>query len=142
MKKIMLVLLSLTMLLSIVGCGNDDTKVSEDNASTGQVYTVDAAELDPNIHPEDYPLINISEFESAFEKLKEANMSGELDTYEDVSNIFTIDGAYYENCDNDYEGTMYKYYGWYADNGNSILVTFKEEDNKLKYHAYTSNGIE
>lgn len=141
MKKIIAILLSLAMMLVIIACDNEKENTSEESLSNNQAYTVDVGELDPNIYPEAYPLITFSEFESDFEELKEANVSGKLDSYEDIVNIFGVDGAYYENCDNDYNGTLYKYYGWYADNGVSILITFKAEKDKLEYFAYTTNGI-
>lgn len=141
MKKIIVLSLILAMIFAFAGCKNEDTAGKADDAPDSIAYRVDVAELDPNIYPDDYPLINIDDFEKAFESFKEANTKGELATYQDIVNIFSVDGAYYENCDNDYNGTMYKYYGWYADNGVSILITFKAEGDQLEYYAYTTNGI-
>lgn len=81
------------------------------------------------------------DFEAAFEVLKEANMNAELDGYQDIADIFGVDGAYYENCDLDYNNQLYKYYGWYADNGRSVLITFLVDGKNLKYYAYTESGI-
>lgn len=139
--KVIVFLLVLPIAFTLVACGDSGTNEGVKDSPDTITYTVDVAELDPNVYPEDYPLIGFSDFESAFENLKEANVKGELETYQDIVNIFDADGAYYENCDKDYEGTMYKYYGWYADNGVSILITFKAKGDKLEYFAYTTNGI-
>lgn len=125
-------LLIVAMTFILVACGNKDDSIK---------YTVDVEELDPRVYPDDYPLIAFSDFESAFEDLKEANANIKLNTYKDIVNIFGLDGAYYKNCDMDYQGKTYKYYGWYADNDVSILITFIAEGNLLRYYAYTTSGI-
>lgn len=144
MKKLTLFLLTVVMGLSLVACGNGNNKSQVDGGSqitTGPVYTVDVSELDPNIYPDDYPLIASSDFETAFEKLKDANVKAEINSYQDVVNIFGVDGAYYENCDVESGDQLYKYYGWYADDGVSVLITFKADGTNLEYFAYTGNGI-
>jgi hypothetical protein len=59
-------------------------------------------ELDPNVYPNDYPLIDSSDFDAAFETLKDGIYEGTLGGYQEVVNIFGVDGAYYENCDMEY----------------------------------------
>lgn len=130
-KKFTVLLLILAMVFILAGCGNTDGT---------PVYKVDVAELDPSVYPDDYPLIDSSDFESAVENLKQANIDGELDTYQDIVNIFGVDGAYYENCDREDEGITYKYYGWYSYNDVGVIITFKAKGSKLKYYAYTTSG--
>ncbi|NLB42961.1 MAG: hypothetical protein GX815_12055 [Clostridiales bacterium] len=143
MKRVIVFLLILLMTLLFVACGNENVNKNEngDTIFNSPVYTVDTIELDLNTYPDDYPLIAFSDFELAFENLKEANMNADVDTYQDIVDIFGADGAHDINCDKDYNGTMYKYYGWYADNGVSILITFKANGAQLEYYAYTTNGI-
>ena len=153
MKKVIIFLLVIVMVMSLAACGKSEVAeetttepASTEPASTtptssDAVYTVDVKELDPNVYPSDYPLIASADFEAAFEKLKEANNKAEINDYQDVADFFGVDGAYYENCDMDYSGELYKYYGWYADDGVSVIITFKAEDNNLEYFAWTGNGI-
>ena len=150
MKKLATILLAGAMVLGFTACGNgggsggDGDSESEKTvkaASSDPVYTVGVATLDPNVYPDSYPLIASGDFEAAFKNLTDANMRNELNTYEELVEIFGVDGAYYENCDMDYSGQMYKYYGWYAENGISVLITFKMNGNNMKYFAYTGNGI-
>jgi len=117
-----------------------DTTVTED-ATFVPVYKVDVEELDPNVYPDDYPLIPIAKFEAAFQLLSDGIVEGRLDSYQDVYDIFGVDGAYYENCDKLYNDQLYKYYGWYADSGVSIFLTFKSDGESLEPFAYTGNGI-
>ena len=134
--------------MSLVACskgeggnnGGDSTTTSGD-APVSPVYTVDVETLDPNVYPDDYPLIAIEDFEAAFEELAEGIYEGTLDGYSDIVDIFGVDGAYYENCDLVHNGQLYKYYGWYADSGVSVFVTFKSDGDNLKCYAYTGNGI-
>ena len=148
MKRFTIFLLTAVMILTLAACGNSGNgsgNLANGNvvgeAAAGPVYKVDVKELDPDTYPADYPLIAFSDFESAFKKLSSGIYEGTLDSYQDVVDIFGVDGAYYENCDMDYSGELYKYYGWYADNGVSVLVTFKTDGNNLKCYAYTGNGI-
>ena len=139
MKRFTIFLLTAVMILTLAACGNSGNgsgNLANGNvvgeAAAGPVYKVDVKELDPDTYPADYPLIAFSDFESAFKKLSSGIYEGTLDNYQDVVDIFGVDGAYYENCDMDYSGELYKYYGWYADNGVSVLVTFKADGNNLK----------
>ena len=143
MKKITTFLLAGVIILTLAACGNVDggSNNAVEGAQAAPIYTVDVTELDPNICPDDYPLIASGDFETAFGKLRDGIYEGTLDGYQDVVDIFGVDGAYYENCDMDYNGELYKYYGWYADNGVSVFVTFKADGNNLKCYAYTGNGI-
>lgn len=152
MKKKLILLLSVIMMLSFTSCGSSEDKdtsddknesenISESEVVAGPVYTVDATELDPNIFPTDYPLIASSDFEKDFEVLKSANLNAEIKDYQDLVDIFGVDGAYYENCDLDHNGSLYKYYGWYADNSVSVMITFKSDGNDLVYFAWSGNGI-
>ena len=148
MKRFTIFLLTVVMILTLAACGNSGNgsgNLANGNvvgeAAAGPVYKVDVKELDPDTYPADYPLIAFSDFESAFKKLSSGIYEGTLDNYQDVVDIFGVDGAYYENCDMDYSGELYKYYGWYADNGVSVFVTFKADGNNLKCYAYTGNGI-
>jgi hypothetical protein len=148
MKRFTIFLLTAVMILTLAACGNSGNgsgNLANGNvvgeAAAGPVYKVDVKELDPDTYPADYPLIAFGDFESAFKKLSSGIYEGTLDNYQDVVDIFGVDGAYYENCDMDYSGELYKYYGWYADNGVSVLVTFKADGNNLKPYAYTGNGI-
>ena len=143
MKKITTFLLAGVIILTLAACGNVDggSNNAVEGAHAAPIYTVDVTELDPNICPDDYPLIASGDFETAFGKLSDGIYEGTLDGYQDVVDIFGVDGAYYENCDMDYNGELYKYYGWYADNGVSVFITFKADGNNLKCYAYTGNGI-
>ncbi|HZK28608.1 MAG TPA: hypothetical protein VFD19_00145 [Clostridia bacterium] len=146
MKKLTVLLLAAIMVLTLVACGSggndlDSTKSTGGDALVRPVYTVDVETLDPNVYPDDYPLIAIEDFEAAFEELAEGIYEGTLDGYQDVVDLFGVDGAYYENCDLEQNGQLYKYYGWYADSGVSVFVTFKSDGDNLKCYAYTGNGI-
>ena len=145
MKKIITLLISVIMVMSLVACGGDggEGKVDgvEKEEKSGPVYVVNTNELDPTVYPDDYPLIPISDFEAAFEKLKADNMSAEIESYQDVADIFKVDGAYYEKNDFESGEDLYKYYGWYADDGSNVLITFKADGDNLEYYAYTSNGV-
>ncbi len=148
MKKFAAFILLGGMVLTLAACsegrpaGNDDTGtgVTENHAFV-PVYRVDVEELDPKVYPDDYPLIPIAEFEAAFELLSDGIVEGILKSYQDVYDIFGVDGAYYENCDKLYNDQLYKYYGWYADSGVSIFLTFKSDGESLEPFAYTGNGI-
>lgn len=141
-SKILMLLITLSFVIGLVACGKSEgDKEKKTTAKTEPVYKVSVEEIDPNIYPEDYPLIAFSDFETAFNKLKDANMNAEIKNYQDVADIMGVDGAYYENCDLKYGEDLYKYYGWYADNGANVLITFKSKGDKLEYFAYTSNGI-
>lgn len=140
MKKLQALFLAGVVVLTLAACGNGD--VDSDNAS-GSIpsFTVEVTELDANVYPDDYPLIDSHEFKAAYEDLKTANLNSELNGYQDVADIFGVDGAYYKNNDYDLDGQLFKYYGWYADNGTSVLITFKADGSTLKYYAYSSNGV-
>lgn len=140
MKKIYALLVAGALALTLAACSTGGTDTGN-AGGTSAGYTVDVAELDPTVYPDDYPLIDADAFETAFYKLADASMEGNLDTYQDVVDIFGVDGAYYKNNDFENNGDVYKYYGWYGDDGTSILVTFKANGNKLEYFAYTGNGI-
>lgn len=136
------------MVLTFAACSEgeladkDDTGISvAEDAIFVPVYRVGVEELDPNVYPDDYPLIPIAEFEAAFQLLSDGIVERKLDSYQDVSDIFGVDGAYYENCDKLYNDQLYKYYGWYADSGVSIFLTFKSDGESLEPFAYTGNGI-
>lgn len=148
MKRFTIFLMTAVMVLSLAACGTGsaDSGTASNNekgveAVTGPIYTVDVKELALDIYPDDYPLIASDAFETAFGNLKEANSKAELDDYQDVIDIFGVDGAYYENCDMEYGDELYRYYGWYADNGVSILITFKADGDHLEYYAWSGNGI-
>ena len=140
MKKISALLLAGALALTLAACGGGDG--GSDNAGGGvSAYTVETAELDPKVYPDDYPLIPFDEFEASFEKMKAANLNGELESYQDIAEVFGVDGAYYKNNDFKTGSDVFKYYGWYADNGANVLLTFKADGNKLEYFAYTSDGV-
>ena len=138
MKKFIAILLTVFMILTFAACGGSG---AGDGSSSGAVYTVEVEELDPRIYPEDYPLMPSEDFEAAFEVLKEANMNAELEGYQDIADIFGVDGAYYVNNDLESNGRLFNYYGWYADNGRSVLITFVVDGKNLEYYAYTESGI-
>lgn len=140
MKRFTIFLLVAVMIFSLTACGKSNDTAA-DTSAKGPTYTVDVPELDPNISPDDYPLIPFDEFEAAFVNLKAANLNTELDGYQDIADIFGVDGAYYVNCDKEFGDGLYKYYGWYADNGVSVLITFKVNGEKLEYFAWTGNNI-
>lgn len=143
MKKFGALVLAGALALTLAACSNDSNGSSESDTTMGEVsgYTVDVPELDANTHPEDYPLIASADFEAAFENLKEANLDAALEDYQDVADIFGVDGAYYKNNDLEDGGRVFKYFGWYADNGVSVLITFQADGDSLKYYAYSGNGI-
>lgn len=136
MKKTMVILVTLMMMFSLTACGNKAGKTP-----ATPKYTVDVENLDPNVYPEEYPLIAADDFKASFEELKKANLDAEIDGYQDVADFFGVDGAYYKNCDYESGDELYKYYGWYADNGVSTLITFKANGDDLEYFAWTGNGI-
>src|SRR5690606_8103569 len=123
MKRLTGLLLTGALAFTLAACstgsksGSDNDSVSAGENPTGSsAYTVDVAELDAKSYPDDYPLIDSGDFDAAFADLKAANLSGELKDYQDVADIFGVDGAYYVN--NDYDtggGEVFKYYGWYAE---------------------------
>jgi len=141
-KTTKIFLLATAMVLTLAACG---TSGSDTATGTTEVvdsgYTVEVAELDANAYPEDYPRIAIEDFQVAYDNLKAANLNFELETYEDIVEIFAEDGAYYTNNDLDLDGQLFKYYGWYADNGASVLITFKADGTDLEYYAYTANKV-
>lgn len=148
MKKFMSLFLLLVLLLTLVSCGDSKTdEASNAEGSTeaaeeaveleGPLYTVDVDTLDPTVYPEDYPLIPSDDFEVAFESMQEAATSGKISSYQDFVDLFGVDGAYYKNCDYDQDGRYYKYYGWYADNGGNVLVTFDAKGEDLEFYAWT-----
>lgn len=136
MKKFIKIFISLVMILTLTACGE-----KADNTTKGAKYTVDVETLDPNVYPEEYPLIAADDFKESFEDLKEASMNAEINGYQGIVDIFGVDGAYYENCDYEDGNSLYKYYGWYADDGTSVLITFKADGNDLEFFAWTGNGI-
>lgn len=140
MKKTIAILVAAFMIFTLVACGGG-AGGGEGASSSGAVYTVDVEELDPTVYPDDYPLIPSGDFEDALVVMRDANMDGSLKNYKDLVDIFGVDGAYYENCDLDYNNQLYKYYGWYGDNERSVLITFIADGNKLEYMAYTESGI-
>lgn len=140
MKKIIAIILTLLMILTFAACGGSGAE-GGGTSSSGAAYTVDVEELDPTVYPDDYPLIPGDDFEDALVVMRDANMDGSLKNYKDLVDIFGVDGAYYENCDLDYNNQLYKYYGWYGDNERSVLITFIADGNKLEYMAYTESGI-
>jgi len=66
------------------------------------LWHVDVMEWDPNVYPNEYSLIDSSDFEAAFKILREGIYEGTLCGYQDAFNIFGVDVAYYENCDMEY----------------------------------------
>lgn len=146
MKRIAAYVLAGAMVLVIAACGTDNSAVeaagnTAPDTAAGPAFTVDVAELDANAVPENYPLIAAGEFDTAFAQLKAANLASELHDYQDVADLFGVDGAYYQNNDYDAGGQVFKYYGWFADNGVSVIITFKAVDGGLNYYAYSGNGI-
>lgn len=140
MKKISALLMAGALALTLAACAGAGSG-SDNSSGSVSSYTVETAELDPTIYPENYPLIPFNDFEASFNKMKAANLNGELKSYQDIAAVFGIDGAYYTKNDFKSGTDVYKYYGWYADNGASVLFTFKANGNKLDYFAYTSNGV-
>lgn len=148
MRRITAYLVAGIMIVTLAACSAGSTGGTDNNSgdpaenpSGSNAYVVEVAELDAKSYPDNYPLIDSGDFEAAFENLKAANLSGELNEYQDVADIFGVDGAYYVNNDYDAGGEIFKYYGWYAENGVSVLITFKAEGDQLNYKAYTGSGI-
>lgn len=150
MKKYIVYLLSFIMILTFSACNNgansDDNNASVDsNEKEIKIYTLDAnslEEIDPKVYPSDYPLIASADFNAAFSKLEEASLNSEVGSYDDVVKMFGADGAYYKNCDMDYNGDLMKYYGWFSDNEENVLIFFKENGDKLDYYGYTPYNIQ
>jgi hypothetical protein len=132
-NKIKALILAGALILTLGACASGTNGVG----SSVSPYVVEVAELDPTVFPADYPQISSSDFDAASDKLMSANSSSEVKTYQDVVDIFGVDGAYYQSNDFDDNGTTYKYYGWYGDGGENLLVTFKADGNKLDFYAYT-----
>lgn len=137
MKKFVLILIASIMLLSLGACSGSGEK----KGTAEPLYTVDAATVDPNIYPDEYPLIATADFEKAFAELNAANAKGEIKTYKDIVDIFKVDGAYYKNADYKDGDETYNYYGWYGESDMNLIVTFKVDKNNLNFYAYVSNGI-
>lgn len=140
MKKFIAFLLVAVMVLSFAACGGGA------KTPAGPVYTVDATEVDGSIYPADYPLIPYADFEASFNKFKAANSMAEIENYQDVVDLFGVDGAYYKNCDveetnDEGEVELYKSYGWYADEGTNMIVIFKADGKDLNFYMYVSDGI-
>ena len=140
LNKIKALLLIAALGASLAACSTGDGGGGDAGSSTAG-YTVEVSELDPSAYPADYPLIPSADFATAFENLKDANMDGSLSSYQDVADIFGVDGAYYVNNDFEADDIVYKYYAWYADAGESLLITFEADGNDLNYFAYAGNGI-
>lgn len=125
------------MLLSLAACGGSGGK----KETKTPVYTVDAATVDPNVYPDEYPIIATADFEKSFEELKAANIKGDIKTYKDIVDIFKVEGAYYKNADYNDGVDTYNYYGWYGESDMNLIVTFKVDKNDLNFYAYVSNGV-
>lgn len=148
MKKYIVYLLAFMMIVAFSACGKDgntNETSGDSKPKEGPVYTLDAnsiEEIEPAVYPADYPLIASADFKTSFAKLEETNLNGEVGSYPDVVKMFGADGAYYKNCDMDYNGDVMKYYGWFSDNEESVLIFFKENGDKLEYYGYTPYNIE
>lgn len=121
------------LVLTLAACAGGATETG----GSASPYVVEVAELDPTAFPENYPRIASSDFTEAVDKLISANSNAAVKTYKDVVDIFGVDGAYYQSNDYDDNGTVYKYYGWYGDGGENLLVTFKAGGNELEFFSYT-----
>ncbi|GHD78302.1 hypothetical protein CLV85_1257 [Salinibacterium amurskyense] len=138
MKSLTALFLASALLLTVTACSSSAASTSEAESSG---YTVEVEELDVTAFPEDYPLIPADDFAAAFEELKAANLSGDATSYQDVADMFGVDGAYYVNNDYDAGGVIFEYHGWYADNDTNVVVTFEVSGDNLDMYAYTGNGI-
>ena len=146
MKKQIAILLGGIMVVTLVACsgGESGGEVKKDTPKAEAVvatYTVDAEEANGELYPENYPKIAAGEFKESFKVLEEKNMDASLEGYQDIVDIFGVDGAYYEKCDLDHNSQLYKYYGWYGDDGSNILITFLADGDNLEYYAYVANGL-
>ena len=137
-KRITALFFASALVLTLAACSSGDASSSAEEPT---VYTVEVDELDVTAVPEDYPLIPADEFAAAFEELKAANLSGDATSYQDVADMFGVDGAYYVNNDYDAGGVIFEYHGWYADNDTNVVVTFEVNGDDLEMYAYTGNGI-
>ena len=135
MNKIKAILLAGALVLTLGACGTGGG-AGGDSGSASE-YTVEVAELDASVHPDNYPLIASADFEAAFEEMMKLNSAGDIKSYQDVVDIFGVDGAYYANNDYDDNGTIYKYYGWYGEASEALLVTFTADGNKLEFFSYS-----
>ncbi|NLW28292.1 MAG: hypothetical protein GXY98_00040 [Erysipelothrix sp.] len=138
MKKLLITILVAILTLSLIACG--EKSEGKKNTSSGPKYAFESANcdnIDPYTYPEDYPLIAGDDFEASFKKMEDANMKGEIKTYQDVVAIYESEGVYFENCDKESNGVQYKYYGWFSDSNGFVLITFKADKDNLEYFAYT-----
>jgi len=137
-KRLTALFFASAVLLTLTACSSGDASTATADSAG---YTVEVEELDVTAFPEDYPLIAADDFAAAFEELKAANLSGDATSYQDVADMFGVDGAYYVNNDYDAGGVIFEYHGWYADNDTNVVVTFEVSGNDLDMYAYTGNGI-
>lgn len=137
MKKFTVLLVLIAMVMTFTACGNKEEGATKKEAT----YTVDSKEVDPNIYPDNYPLLTIEKFEEAFNKFKAANLNAEIKNYKDVVDFFGVDGAYYKDADGKFGEEIFKYYGWYGEDNVSMIVTFKANGKNLEFYAYNSNGV-
>lgn len=131
----------LTLTLGACSGGGTGDAGSTDAGTGTSAFVAEADSLDATNVPSGYPAIPTADFGAAFEELKDANMAGAIETYQDVANIFVVDGAHFVNQDFEDGDTVFKYFGWFSDADEAVFVTFMVDGNELQYYGYVSDGI-
>lgn len=143
LKQIVLILCVAMLALCLAACGGGGDGGSSGGSAgfTGDKYVNDGSDFSIKTSdlPENYTLVPDDQFTAGFKSL----VDGSASTYEDVAAAFGDDGIRMDGIV--YEG--YAYYGWYSDKDYlsdtkvNVLVTFKDDNGKLSYYAYSANGI-
>ena len=135
--------------ICFAGCsdGASDSAEPAGSADSGSAFTGDkyVSEADGLLEtsqmPDGYEFVPADKFREAFKAL----VDSEVSSYAEVAEAFGDDGIRMDG--NTYGDGDYVYYCWYSDEDYvgdmkvSVYVTFKNNDNGLKYFAYSSNGI-
>lgn len=142
-SKLALILgLAVALVLCLAACGGDGGSGGGDAGFSGEKYVDEGSDfvISTENLPEGYACIPADQFKEGFKNLVNADTNT---TYADVAAGFGDDGIKMAGIV--YEG--YAYYAWYSeedylsDSKTNVLVTFKDDNGKLTYYAYSSNGI-
>ena len=143
-KTIVLIMCVAMLALCLAACGGSNGSSGGSASFTGDKYVNDGSDfsIDTADLPENYTCVPDEQFTAGFTSLVDGTITTSS-TYADVAAAFGDDGIRMDGIQ--YEG--YGYYSWYSDKDYlsdtkvNVLVTFKDDNGKLTYFAYSSNGI-
>lgn len=145
MKKILAIVLSLSMIFVMASCGGSKSSYENPNivVESGNILEL----------PEGYTPVPYDDFKAAF-----AEISSTADlSYDDIVKLMKQDGAYAKenseaaNTNNADDSIEYKIFVWYSDKEYttdqpvSLQIIFTNEAGKPdtnKYYMYAGNGID